>query len=723
MPRSQGTAVQNSFVRGRITEATGLNFPENAVTDEKNCVFDRSGKVRRRLGIDYETDYEFDTLTETGVTKAFLWEAVGNNGNRTLSVVQIGYKVYFYAVLDSLSSGFKSFSIDLRTYKSSVTVSDTEMSENSASFSYGLGYLFIAHKYCEPMYVKYNEILDSITVTTIEIRVRDFDGLDDGLETNERPSNLTLEHEYNLQNQGWNFPIRSAFFVSDNPIHHWEAGLTAYVKGYPSNADIWWVNKDSNSVMNIFLANSTDMGNSPSSKGHFVYPAFNIRRAVVRSTSEIAAGVAPAGTNSPGTETLIETKTTTLRPQFTQFYAGRVFWAGVLADGFSSKVYYSKVIESERDFGICHMVNDPTAEFLNDLLPTDGGEIIIPEMSEIKQMFVVGDSLLIFATNGVWSISGTTSDSFSADNYKVSKVSDIGCLSSASVVIIDSTPFWWNVDGIYTMMQDQLSVSVKSITRDTIKTFFDTIPPDSKKYAQASWDKLTNTVTWLYRGTQAATLEENFTYDSCLVLNTETGAFYTYEFSGTPKIRGLISVTGEIVRSTQVDVTSGGVVVTSGGADVTSKENQSQQSTSVTKFLTQVGTSWTWSQLNNTGYKDWETYDSAGTNYSSYFSSGYVVRGESHRDFQTNYITFTSDVEESSSFFVSGRWDYAIDQTSNRFTSRQQGYKHDSTRSYTQRKLKIRGSGKVLQYRVESQSGRPFNISGWVTWDTANSQV
>ena len=40
MPRQQGIAIENSFIKGLITENTALNFPRNAATEQDNCVFD-----------------------------------------------------------------------------------------------------------------------------------------------------------------------------------------------------------------------------------------------------------------------------------------------------------------------------------------------------------------------------------------------------------------------------------------------------------------------------------------------------------------------------------------------------------------------------------------------------------------------------------------------------------------------------------------------------------
>ncbi len=46
--------VYRSFIKGLVTEASPLTFPENASIDEQNFVLNRDGSRSRRLGIDYE---------------------------------------------------------------------------------------------------------------------------------------------------------------------------------------------------------------------------------------------------------------------------------------------------------------------------------------------------------------------------------------------------------------------------------------------------------------------------------------------------------------------------------------------------------------------------------------------------------------------------------------------------------------------------------------------
>jgi hypothetical protein len=278
MPKS-GISVYNNFTKGLITEATGLNFPENAVTDSSNVVFQKSGVIRRRLGIDYEDSYSTFTVSTEGVTQTYQWETVGNDGSKIFVVTQVGQILYFYdADQTALSDGKETFNIDLTSYKSDAAITTAEVSDNRASMSSGDGFLFVAHRYCEPLYVEYDRDLNTITVTEITVEIRDFEGIEEaGVDDDDRPTTLTLNHEYNLQNQGWHEgTVDVAGAGSANSLAYWDSVRT----DFPSNSDIYWLFKDGNEEFNNSLFGRIYEGNSPAPKGHKIVEAFNIEREI-----------------------------------------------------------------------------------------------------------------------------------------------------------------------------------------------------------------------------------------------------------------------------------------------------------------------------------------------------------------------------------------------------------------------------------------------------------
>lgn len=208
MPRGEITTVQNKLTRGLITEATGLNFPEDAVTDSDNVKFDPVGFVERRKGIDIESNAETLAYEDSdGVIKEFIWEAVAGTGRFTFLVLQKGKVVHFFKLASSsnVSSTIQPVSLDLSDYKAAGA---SHIKETPASFASGAGYLYIAHPKCDPIIVRWNNEESAFEAARITILIRDFEGLEDNLKVDKNPGSLSKEHHYNLLNQGWDQKVR-----------------------------------------------------------------------------------------------------------------------------------------------------------------------------------------------------------------------------------------------------------------------------------------------------------------------------------------------------------------------------------------------------------------------------------------------------------------------------------------------------------------------------------
>ena len=205
MPRNAGTVLVNNFQKGLITEATGLNFPENAVTDSLNVVFNREGSVERRNGIDLEPDADVLPFSSQGIVREFIWNAVANNGGFTFLVLQVGQYIRFYEITTNktLSAGVSYTEINLASYRLSPDIMYTP-----ASFTNGAGYLFIAHPACTPIIVRWDETSKRFEAAAVDIYIRDLEGVEDGLGVSENPPSLSQNHYYNLLNQGWDQMVR-----------------------------------------------------------------------------------------------------------------------------------------------------------------------------------------------------------------------------------------------------------------------------------------------------------------------------------------------------------------------------------------------------------------------------------------------------------------------------------------------------------------------------------
>lgn len=727
MARSFGKDVKNTFVKGVVSEFSGLNFPEDAAIDASNVIFNSTGIVSRRLGIDYETNYQMLTTTIAAgrsVIQEYIWENVDGNGSLSFLVLQIGTILYFYLITDagSLSANRRPFTVTLTNYTSASNVGD-----QPCQFTQGGGHLFVSHPRCDPFRVKYSATSSgagSLEVTTIGIQIRDLQGVEDGMAVDFRPTKnkktdqMNAEHRYNLWNQGWYGTIK----VQDvegrlQAVEAWRSKR----EDFPSNSDMWWVYRNaSNKFDHSFIDRSTRGTEAP--KGHFIFSAFKQDRNKLVALEK----------------TLPITATTSERPACIAFYAGRLFYAGVSSPQFHDKIYYSQIIVDGKNYNKCYQHQDPTDENTASLLPTDGGVITLSDVGKIIKLIPIQGFLLIFATNGIWSISGGDSD-FKATDYSVQKISDIQTTSASSFVIPKTGfPIWWNADGIYTVevstseLVSRKSLQVKSLTDTTIRTKFRDIPALAKKYAKGAFNPLENSIQWVYWDTSPTTLVNYYHYNKILVLDLDTGAFYFWEVpydADTPYVTGVIATRGsgvELEETTIVD--SSGVAILDNSTDpVTVFDEVIVPLSSSYRYTTaklQSGSTWsiTFSQFRQSEFYDWLTDTSgSGIDYDSFFDTGYVIRGDAQRTFQNNVVFVYTTAIENSSCFLQGIWDYSIDDESGKETSAHQVYIDRSFVGVQRRKIRMRGRGFALQLRFFSEPGKNFNIVGWSAFQSANN--
>ena len=275
MARNVATTVENNFVLGLITERTELRFPQNAATDIDNCVIDLYGRVSRRKGLDLEDNYSmvnYNTGSPNDSYVEYLWEGAGGNSDATFLVHQHGQKIRFYDISTSADVGVNVITgyVDLSTYIPSGSSNDP--AAYPCQFAAGDGKLIVVSGAINPIYIEYTGGL--FKATQIDIKIRDFEGIDDGLSLQTRPtesvSSLSTnnpQHYYNLLNQGW---------YSGDALSRWDTDRT----DMPSNSD----------VVGLYRASATDAfdnaivtarapGSSTAPKGHFILSPFSMDRA------------------------------------------------------------------------------------------------------------------------------------------------------------------------------------------------------------------------------------------------------------------------------------------------------------------------------------------------------------------------------------------------------------------------------------------------------------
>lgn len=311
---------------------------------------------------------------------------------------------------------------------------------------------------------------------------------------------------------------------------------------YPNNTQVWWsmkrppemgTDRPPKQYLEVFdpgLRHQISSGNAPSPKGHYIIDAFQQDRSAVSDVPNIPVK------SSNGS-----------RPSAVAFYAGRVFYSGVFTSGFNTKVYFTQIIERPDQVGEAYMMQDPTSEELRDLLPSDGGVIVIPEVVQTFHMHPFGMDLFVFCSNGVWRIGGSQGVGFRANDYSVSKMSGTPAISNLSFVDVEGMPIWWNRSSINTLSPgEQGDLRVASITDQSISTFYDAIPEQSKFYAKGTYDALTKKVQYLYRSTETDDESQIFNYDRILVLDVRSGAWSPWDFPDEPLIdvKGIFTMEG-----------------------------------------------------------------------------------------------------------------------------------------------------------------------------------
>jgi len=797
MARSHGIVVQNKFIKGLITEATALNFPEDACTETFNCVFDHLGRVTRRLGIDLEGGKTIQSVDRAGsAAVTYLWRNVGGDGDIQFTVVQNGNKLYFYRVLSSaaLSAGLHANTVTLTTF-SSVAAATVQTQE--CQFAAGNGYLFVTHPSCEPFYVAYDIAGNTFTATQINLKERDFIGISDGLQDQERPTTLTDAHRYNLANQGWpsRYLLQSAtsitigtgskvftttagvsILVGDRvrvysratpgflgasvttgnimigtvtaysgttltinvtatngagTLTDWniveepnyiEAWPAAGQGNFPNNCDVWWAYKNTSNVFTLtteFMNSFPGLGLAP--KGHFILGVFNADRT-------LASGIAG----------LTAVTTGTARPTTCAFFAGRVFYGGIQFQGYNARIYFSQILTNINQAGKCHQVNDPTSEQLFDLLPSDGGFIDILEAGQILKLVPYLNNLIVITTQGVWSITGSQGLGFVATDYSVHKISAVPSSSANSLVDVDGVPIWWTSDGIFQITSDPQTgqLAVQNTITQTILSFFANIPLESRRFARGTYDPEDHLVHWVYRSTPSSTFSDKYTYDAALTFNLLSKAFYPWSVDRTNgRIHGVVAVRtqGGTFTLANVSAASGvnNVQAASGANQVivfSAPTNTTGNSGTIVKYLcsyapTGVGetSNLTFAESYQTTYKDWASTTAGVVDYTSYLVTGYRIHGEAMRKYQTNYVNFFSDSDATNTQFkVRGQWDFSTSGSSGRDSTVQVVSGLFKARP---KRLKIRGHGKSMQFRVESITGQPFSLIGWAAFETANPWI
>lgn len=770
MARQQLKLEYNSFVKGLITEAGPLTFPDNASIYEQNFILNKDGSRNRRLGMDVEADAVAlgfnDSKDKVGmVTQVYPWRNAGGNYNKTLLAAQIGSDIIFF---DAASSPISASLI--------MTDSNAADAYSYASFATVNGMLIVANGKYDLTVYQYNGT--GITRSFYRLKVRDFFGMETVFEGEdlrqgnsvyrriwtEFPEVLPKELDYNLRNQSFGVPRRGASLattVDTLDYFHSQTGV------WPSFADN--VNAalypDAQNAENRLIDRffPLDLRDNPPATGHAPNGHFVID-ALTRGSSREQA-YAEMINSYP----IIEDRSASYKQDYTSSgskvvkeFAGRIFYAGFsddVVDGdkhsprLGSYVLFSQLVKSLAELGNCYQEADPTSPDLSDIVATDGGYVRIEGAYNIQALEVLGPFLVVFAQNGVWALSGGNDYGFDATNYRVDKIAEHGIVAPKSVVNADNTLLYWGASGIFSIQANETGkLSATNISAATIQSFYDEISVTDRYNCKAVFDSYRRQVRWLYStdmSTDAASKE--------LVLDIGLGAFYPTVIGNTvgPKAVALFTTPPFSEGFTSEFVYSTGTVVTVLGEDVEVTRSIVQPILSEIKYLaitnaTATRIDYAFSYYYNAKFKDWESVNNVGEDASAYIITGYTTLKESQREKANPYITFYFRKSETgftlsgdelvavnpSSCLIQAQWDWTNSANSNRWSRSFQAYRHkrvyfptgiddtfDDGNSVVVTKNRLRGYGKALSLKLSTEPSKDCQILGWSQILTVESDV
>lgn len=770
MARQKASAEFKSFVKGIITEASPLNFPDNASIDEDNFVLNLDGTRQRRLGMDVEDDYAVIDTGESADSIApiafssYDWKNAGGDPDRRICAVQTGTTISFFDVSapGSISDGLIS---------QHAGVADKY---RRCSYAVVDGLLVIVTGKKQVQIFKY--LSGAITVSQDILYIRDQFGVEDvdpatGYDLNQsnniafRPAVQIDTHLYNLRNQTWGLQ-RGCIGIGNNPDNS-NVGLGDPILAFkfamgaslfPSNADSVLtglyadpgaVPDDPTSVYfhgDVFY--KSPIGTDPAPKGYFIIDA--LERGASRLTELQKNLERNAGLLYPVTALPVDS--TPGGAAVVAEFSGRLFYAGFSGEivggdnkspRMSSYVLFSRLIRDPSDVNRCHQSGDPTSREASDILASDGGFVRVDGAFNITGLAALGKSLVVIAENGVWSITGGSDYGFAADNFSVTKITSYGSIASGAVVVVDNSVMYWGPDAIYTIAPDQFgSLKATNLTSNTIQTFYGGIALSEKVLVNGVYDSYERKVHWLY---QTQIDSEDVTRE--LIFDIQLQAFYPATIksgpAGFPRVYSFAEVPPFAITTSPQQVVVGVDDVVVGAQAVVVTDETLQLGTREVAYVTLLSESpvtFTFSFYRDTTFLDWNTLG-VGVDSPAYLITGYISGGDNVHDKQVPYVTFYFERTEDgfqddgtgnlyptkqSSCLVQTQWGWANSPNGGKWGRQFQAYRYrrfympansadtfDTGDSVIVTKNKLRGIDKVLSLYITTEPTKDCKLLGW----------
>lgn len=279
---------------------------------------------------------------------------------------------------------------------------------------------------------------------------------------------------------------------------------------YPSNSQQWFVGRQVQQLINVDEVANFDFGNKRAPRG----------RCIIDPFTEDRTGIV---------NNLLPEKEDKTRIIDTAFMGGRVFYLR------QNQLLYSQVLEDIKQASMCYTEGDPTSEDGFDVVDTDGGAITITDMGDAIALFELQNGLAVFAKNGIWLVTGLSSDEgFKATGYSVRKLSNLECVSKNSIVNVQGTPLFWATSGIYIIAQrDYVGYDVQSLSDTTIQSKYVEIPKHNLQNVTGVYNVGAQRVAWFYDVSEQFSDNEKERKTKGLIYDVRLKAFYELEMDNS----------------------------------------------------------------------------------------------------------------------------------------------------------------------------------------------
>lgn len=695
------------------------------------------------------------------IIRTYSWVNPGGVVNLRFIVVQVGRTIQI-------------INTTIEPYSAGIIYQETLPSpEDNPRFSFATigSDLVVATDQPDLLLYSYEEGV--INRRTGRLKIRDMFGVEDiwngqdlteGIGLMVRPTAPTDAHIYNLRNQTWALPA----YQTKDRIRTMATGWA--VGKFPSNSDNSNYalapdpaakSKYSPQTDRFWQASMVEpVGTHRAPMGHFIIDALHRGQSRLAEAARLRALY---GLSYPISD--LPPDSTRGGARFVAEYAGRVFYSGFsdIVDGpdskspkLSSYVLFSQLVRTPDDAFKCYQEGDPTSKDLPDLLDTDGGFIRLSGASNICAMMNLGKSLMVFAENGVWMISGNGDDGFTANNQMVTKITERGTKYSDTIVTVDGTAMYWSEDGIYHLRQNEYGDwGASSLTEDTIQSFYEDISSEERLYSKGLYDSYDKKVRWIYNNFVGAVGPSKE-----LVFDIQLGAFYPNEIETVvdnkfPRVCSLAVIPPYRVGKVQEDITYMGSAVEYDGNPVTYPSlvpvSGAKEIIYLSAYSFDFGfVDYGFTTYQNIDFRDWPEID-GGVDAEAVLITGYLSGGDASRNKQVPYINFHLERTErgfeededgnlipegESSCLVQAQWSWNNSPKNGKWGEPFQAYRYrrlyspygpsdnfDNGEAIISTRNKLRGIGKALSLKITSEPYKDLRLVGWSISMDMNSNV